>query len=173
MALFFVETRELRSFRMRSRIKELSTVLENKNTEAVFCVTNFLGPNVRKELRSQFNQDALLVTSISKNIIRFLFANNAWQDFRSLLEGQIFLLRNKNNTTSFTRKFLVTLTKDEKFTLRLFLYKHQLYRRERLKLLLTGTEQKIPASSIFFMLKEFLFRRTILSSAKRLSTNSI
>jgi len=77
MALFFVETRELRSFRMRSRIKELSTVLENKNTEAVFCVANFLGPNVRKELRSQFNQDALLVTSISKNIIRFLFANNA------------------------------------------------------------------------------------------------
>lgn len=173
MALFSVETRELRSFRIRHRIEELRSVIENEKTDGVFCVANSLYPVEREELRSHFNKHNVAVTSLSKNIIRFLFANTKWKDVRSLLEGQIFLIKNKENNSRLSRNFLATLTKDEKFTLRLFLHNHQVYRRERLKTLLVTPEQKNPTVLLLLLLKQVLVERTILLATRKVGTNSI
>jgi hypothetical protein len=73
MSVFFVETRELRSFRIKHRTEELRDIIEKKNTEGAFCVTNFLYPVEREEMRSYFNEHNLAVTALAKDIIRLLF----------------------------------------------------------------------------------------------------
>jgi hypothetical protein len=67
---------------------------------------------------------------------------------------------------------LATLTKDEKFTLRLFLHNHQVYRKERLKTLLAAPEQKNPAVLPLLLLKQVLVERTILLATRKVGTNS-
>lgn len=73
MSLFPIETRELRSFRIKYRIEELRFLMENKNTALSFCITTSLHPIQRENLRVELNKLNLSVISISKNIINFLF----------------------------------------------------------------------------------------------------
>jgi hypothetical protein len=73
MSLFPIETRELRSFRIKYRIEELRSLIDNKNTALSFCITTSLHPIQRETLRLELNKLNLGVISISKNIINFLF----------------------------------------------------------------------------------------------------
>jgi hypothetical protein len=73
MSLFPIETRELRSFRIKYRIEELRFLIENKNTALSFCITTSLSPKEREILRTDLNTLNFKVISISKNIIKFLF----------------------------------------------------------------------------------------------------
>lgn len=173
MSVFFVETRELRSFRIKHRTEELRDIIEKKNTEGAFCVTNFLYPVEREEMRSYFNEHNLAVTALAKDIIRLLFKDKKWTAIRSLLEGQIFLIQSKNKNKALTKNFLSILITHEKFTLRLFFNNQQLYRRERLNSLLSLPEQHKPGILIFALCKELMARRTFLLSATKTTYNSI
>ena len=170
MALFSVETRELRSFRLRHRIEELRSVIEDKNTDGVFCISNSLHPIEREELRGEFNTRNINVISLSKNIVRFLFIDSKWKNVRNLLEGQIFFVRDRNNKL-LTKDFLLSMTQSEKFTLRLFLHNQQLYRKENLIKLLSNVEQKKPVVGVVILLKHLLIQRNIILFTKKLTLN--
>lgn len=179
MSLFSVETRELRSFRIRYRIENLRFVVENKQTDGVFCLANSLDSVEREDLRSDLNKNNISVTSLSKNIIRFLFngldkdSKQKWKNVRNLLEGQIFLIRHKNENIRLNKNFLISLTKSDKFTLRLFLHNHQIYRKEHLTRLLTSPEQNKPAVLILFLLKQVLIQQNIYFHTRNIKLNKI
>jgi len=73
MSIFPIETRELRSFRLKYRIENLRFLIENKNSSVSFCITTSLSPKEREILRTDLNTLNFKVISISKNIIKFLF----------------------------------------------------------------------------------------------------
>lgn len=171
MALFSVETRELRSFRLRYRIEELRSAIENKNTDGVFCISNSLHPIEREELRGEFNTRNINVISLSKNIIRFLFIDSKWKNVRNLLEGQIFFVRDRNNK-QLNKDYLINITQSEKFSLRLFLHNQQLYRKENLIKLLKKSEQQKPGFAVVVLLRHFLIQRNIILLTKKLTLNA-
>ena len=136
MSIFPIETRELRSFRLKYRIENLRFLIENKNSSVSFCITTSLSPKEREILRTDLNTLNFKVISISKNIIKFLFHATTWKNIYNLLEGQIFLVINKNKDFILTKKDIFSLINLNNFSLRLFLYNNQIYRKENLKLLL-------------------------------------
>lgn len=138
MSLFPIETRELRSFRIKYRIEELRFLIENKNTALSFCITTSLHPIQRGNLRVELNKLNLSVISISKNIINFLFQSTNWKNISNLLEGELFLVINKTNNLLLTKEYIEALTNLNNFSVRLFLYNNQIYRKESLKLLLAS-----------------------------------
>ena len=77
MALFLIENRELKSFRFKHQIETLRNLIEDENELAAFCVANCVGPLERHELRNNcFSEDNLIITSLTKTMVRFLFTNN-------------------------------------------------------------------------------------------------
>lgn len=177
MSLFSVETRELRSFRIRYRIEELRSVIKNKKTDGAFCLANSLHPIEREDLRSDLNKNNISITSLSKNIIRFVFdgaekeSKQKWKNVRSLLEGQIFLIQNKDESTGFNKNFLTNLTKSDKFTLRLFLHNHQIYRKHQVARLVATPEQNKPAILVLLLLKQILIQQNIYLHTKYTKSN--
>jgi NADH-quinone oxidoreductase subunit M len=133
MVLFLIENRELKSFRFKHHIEGLRNIIEDKNALAAFCVANCVGPLERHEFRSScFSEENLIITSLTKTMVRFLFSNDKWKNMRSILEGKIYLIRN------FEKEKLNNLIINNKLTLRIFLQKQSLYRKEHLKYLLSG-----------------------------------
>lgn len=179
MSLFSVETRELRSFRIRYRIEKLRSVVENTKTDGVFCLANSLHPVEREELRLDLNTNNISVTSLSKNIIRFLFnstdkkSKQKWKNVRSLLEGQIFLIQHKDENTRLNKSFLTTLTKSDKFNLRLFLHNQQIYRKEHLMRLLPEPEQHKPSLLVLLLLNQVLLQRNLYLYTKNTKSNKL
>ena len=137
MSLFPIEMRELRIFRLKYRIEELRFLIENKNAVS-FCVTTSLHPEEREKLRVELNKLNFNVVSVSKNIIYFLFQSSGWKNVCNLLECKLFLILNKNNDLILEKKYLLALTNLNNFSMRLFLYNNQIYRKESLKILLSS-----------------------------------
>ena len=172
MSLFSIEVRELRSFRIRHRIQNLRFFIENSNINGAFCIANSLHPIEREELRSDFNKNNIVVTSLSKNIIRFLFINSKWKIVRNLLEGEIFLIRSKSNVL-LKKDYLLSLIKPGKFFLRLLIQNNELYRNQHLTLLLNKLGKNKNDFLVLFYLKQFLFEYVLFITTRRLNLNKI
>lgn len=54
------------------------------------------------------------------------------------MEGELFLVVNKTNNLLLTKEHIEALTNLNNFSVRLFLYNNQIYRKESLKLLLAS-----------------------------------
>ena len=129
MANFFIDTRELRSFRFKYHTSDLSLVLQQKTSTVGICVTNSFNPEDRQIWRENKINKELTITAIPNQIGRFLFndKDNQWTNVRNLFKGQVFLIKNKTN-----KKLTIDLLKQflsfKKFYLRLLFLNDQLYR---------------------------------------------
>ena len=99
MANFFIDTRELRSFRFKYHTSDLSLVLQQKTSTVGICVTNSFNPEDRQIWRENKINKELTITAIPNQIGRFLFndKDNQWTNVRNLFKGQVFLIKNKSN----------------------------------------------------------------------------
>ena len=171
MSLVSVNIRELRSFRIKHRIKELRTVIENKNTDGVFCTSNSFFRVEKKDLG--FNENDIIISLYSKNIIRFLFRNYNWINIRSLLEGQIFLIKHKETNKFLDKTVIINFLKSQKFLLRLYIHNQNIYRKGKLNQLSLFLDQKEASSLNYYFFKHFIFKHLLLLLLKKLNVNTI
>ena len=131
MSNFFIDTRELRSFRFKYHTGEINLILKNKTLNVGICVTNSFTPNERQDWRQNTINKELIITAIPNQIGRFLFndKDKLWSNVRNLLKGQIYLIKSKPNKVlqfEVLKQFLSL----KKFYLRLLFSKDQLYRAD-------------------------------------------
>jgi hypothetical protein len=69
-----IDTRELKSFRLLQRTKNLKSFLEKNKSFGLFMACDSLHPNDRIKIRSEISQNTQ-INYISKNSIKFLFKN--------------------------------------------------------------------------------------------------
>lgn len=158
MSSLFIDTRELRSFRIKYRIKEFQSLIEDKKFTIAFCTTNTLYPAERENLRSSLNSSKLKVIFFSKNTIKVLLKKKKWIPIFNLLEGDLYLVKHVQKNSSLTKPNILSIISLTNFTLRLFLSSQQFYRKDVLiKLLenLKSFNSNInPKTLIYFLLKK-------------------
>ena len=71
----------------------------------------------------------------------------------------------------FNKNFLTNLTKSDKFTLRLFLHNHQIYRKHHVARLVATPEQNKPAILVLLLLKQILIQQNIYLHTKYTKSN--
>ncbi len=75
MRIFKIESREIRSFRMRERILSLKSFFENGNRAACFIMSDSVQPSDRSELRDLLRGQSLTLSFLSKKIVNLLMQN--------------------------------------------------------------------------------------------------
>ena len=91
----------------------------------------------------------------------------------NLLEGQVFLILNKHNNNLLTKKNIVELINLKNFSLRLFLYNNQLYRKESLKKLLYSldTNENQVLQKFYYFLISILLNLILVLSLRKSNLN--
>jgi hypothetical protein len=91
----------------------------------------------------------------------------------NLLEGQVFLILNKHNNNLLTKKNIVELINLKNFSLRLFLYNNQLYRKESLKKLLFSldTNENQVLQKFYYFLISILLNLILVLSLRKSNLN--
>jgi len=133
MANFFLDTRELRSFRLKYHTSEISSILKTKTSNVGICVTDSFYPKDRQLWQENPLNKELIITAIPNQIGRFLFNDKEklWSNVRNLFKGQIFLLKSKSNK-KLSLEILKQFLSLNKFYLRLLFANDQLYRTNSL-----------------------------------------
>ena len=173
MSLFSIEMRELRSFRLKYRVENFRFLIENKNAPVSICITTSLNPSERENLRKEINKLDFKVISLQKKTLQFLFQSLEWKNVSNLLEGQVFLILNKHNNNLLTKKNIVELINLKNFSLRLFLYNNQLYRKESLKKLLYSldTNENQVLQKFYYFLISILLNLILVLSLRKSNLN--
>ena len=174
MSKFFLDTRELRSFRLKYHTSELNSILKSKTSTVGICVTNSFYPKDRQLWRENSLDKEVNITAIPNQVGRFLFNDKEklWHNVRNLFKGQIFLVKsntNKNLSISTLKQFLSL----KKFYLRILFSKDQLYREDAIitKSFVNLTEKTASINLIVFLkyqLTRVIFLNTVTTVVKSL-----
>jgi hypothetical protein len=129
MSTFFLDTRELRSFRLKYHTNKLSAKLKNQTCVTGICVTDAFDPIDRQNWREHPIHQELKIIAIPNQIGRFLFKDkaNLWHNVRNLFKCQLFLIESKTKQ-NLTLKTLNQFLSLKKFSLRILFAQDQLYR---------------------------------------------
>lgn len=132
MAVFHLDTRELRSFRFKYYTKELLKNLNSQNPIVTgFMTTDSFYPEHRNKWKEHNLSKTLKIVSMPSQLGRFLFkrTSSEWQNVNNLLKGPLYMLTlKKNNELNLNQinEFLSLKT----FYLRFLVVKNQLYRAD-------------------------------------------
>jgi hypothetical protein len=135
MSVFLLNTRELRSFKIRKNGLELCEAIKDKNNNIAFAVSYALYTDNRLYAKETLLKQNLKAHLMSVRIFRFLFKTKEWENIKHLLKGQIFLVR-PYNTNIFNNENLKFLLNSTQFNLRLMLSNQIFYRKNRLNILM-------------------------------------
>jgi len=135
MALFLLNTRELRSFKIRKNGLDLCEFIKDKNKSVAFGVSYSFYTDTRLSIKDTLSKQNLKAVLFSLRIFRFLFKSTEWLLIKNLLRGQIFLITSKDNNV-FVKENLKFLSTTNQFFLRLVLSNQIFYRKERLNTLI-------------------------------------
>ena len=122
-----IDNREIRSFRLRSRIKDLKNFFFKENTIGVFIFSDSLTPIDRAFLREQLLLRKMYIVFYPKTLFQFLFKDLKNKELDYILQGDVFLIRkfDNQNFKEVDLKFLLS-----NFLIR-FLYMNQsIYRSQ-------------------------------------------
>lgn len=122
-----INTREVRSFRLRFRMLDLSSFLKEKETLGLFMFCYYLQPKDRQLLAETLNQREIQVNSISKTILKFSFLSEYWKKVKNLLEGGVVLVKD-NKKKALSRENVKYMFEDKRFFFRLFFWEFRLSR---------------------------------------------
>jgi len=128
---FMLDTRELRSFKLRKNLQTINENLKNPNSVSSFFVADSLYPKERAMLTEQFLNQNLKVTLIPKKVSRTLFNIKEDSAVLNLLKGQLFLIQTTKENF-FLKDTLKTLLSSNKFFLRLVIVEKSLYRKKHI-----------------------------------------
>ena len=128
---FALDTRELRSFKLRYNLQNYNTLLNKTDTVALFFVVDSLYPEERSRLTEYFLNQKIKVSLVPKKVTRTLLAIKEEPTTLNLLKGQLFLVQiSKENF--FNSEILKNLLISNKFFLRLVIFEKKLYRKKRI-----------------------------------------
>lgn len=126
-----IDTREIRSFRMRKRALELKNFFEKKDSCGIFVMTNTLQPKEHIDLRSFFLKNNLKIINFQKKINKFLFAESKWHNIQNLLAGNVILIRDKQEKP-LEKNVLKSIATDDKFSFRFLYWNYNIYRNKKI-----------------------------------------
>jgi hypothetical protein len=158
MALFPVNTRELRSFRLLQRTGIFTERLTSENSSTLYAMCDSLHPRERIEMRGRFvHEQGLQLTFLSKNVTQNLLNRSEWKELRHLLQGHVVEINNKSGG-ELTEDQLRFIVNHVKFSPRLLLWRRQMYRAQRLRNFLADSDDrrmgpKLPASQLSQILR--------------------
>jgi hypothetical protein len=153
MALFPVNTRELRSFRLLQRTGIFTERLTTETGSTLYAMCDSLHPRERIEMRGRFvHEQGLRLAFLSKNVSQNLLSRSEMKEFRHLLQGHVVEIADKagGDLTEDQLRFILSYGK---FSPRLLIWRRQLYRAQRLRDFLEGGPErrvgpKLPAAHI-------------------------
>lgn len=90
------DNREIKSFRLRSRIKDLKSFILKKDSVGIFMFSDSLNPAERIALREQLSVRNLQVIFYTKTLFSFLLKNEKYIRLNNLLQGDVFLIKNRD-----------------------------------------------------------------------------
>ena len=128
---FNLDTRELRSFKLRYNLQFFNLGLKNPEIVSSFFVADSLYPKERAMLTEQFLKQKIKVTLLPKKINRTLFNLKDDNTVLNLLKGQIFLIQTSKENF-FVKENLKNLLFSNKFFLRLVVIEKSLYRKKHI-----------------------------------------
>jgi len=165
---FNLDTRELRSFKLRYNLQFLNNGLKNPDVVSSFFVADSLYPKERAMLTEQFLNQKIKVTLIPKKISRTLFNIKNGNAVLNLLKGQIFLIQTSKENF-FIKESLKNLLSSNKFFLRLAIIEKSLYRKKHILNLMENCIPLLDAKIILAQtcLKYSLALLNVLARIKR------
>ena len=126
-----LDTRELRSFKLRQNLQTINTNLKNPDYVSSFFIADSLYPKERALLTEQFLTQKLKVTLVPKKVSRTLFSLKEDSTVLNLLKGQLFLIQTTKENF-FLKDNLKNLLNSNKFFLRLVVIEKSLYRKKHI-----------------------------------------
>jgi hypothetical protein len=153
MALFPVNTRELRSFRLLQRTAIFTERLTSENGSTLYAMCDSLHPRERLDMRGRLvHEQRLRLAFLSKNVPQNLLKRQEWKRLRHLLQGNVVEITDQSGG-ELTEEQLRFIMSQTKFSPRLLLWRRQMYRAQRLRDFLEDVEQrrigpKLPASQL-------------------------
>jgi len=169
-ASFALDTRELRSFKLRYNLQKYNNLLNETDTVALFFVVDSLYPEERSRLTEYFLNQKIKVSLVPKKVTRTLLAIKEEPVTLNLLKGQMFLVQiSKENF--FNSEILKNLLISNKFFLRLVIFEKKLYRKKRIFDLLESSMDtfQVKVALVQFPIQFFLNFLNVLLKVKRVN----
>lgn len=137
MRLNKIETRELRSFKIRLKTLTLKSFFEEKDNWAAFMMSDNIQPENRLEIRKHFATYNLELVFLSKKTLNLWMKEPEWVNLKNLLSGnvvQIQIKKDKGNITpDVVNTILKFLIEQPYLDLRCIIWNQQIYRKEKIK----------------------------------------
>jgi len=136
MRLNKIETRELRSFKIRLKTLTLKSFFDQTDNLAVFMMSDNIQPENRLEIRKQFAKYDLELVFLSKKTLNLWMKEPEWVNLKNLLSGNVVQIQIKKDNSTITPEYLNTVVKfliqQPYLDLRCIIWNQQIYRKEKL-----------------------------------------
>ena len=167
-----IDNREIRSFRLRSRIKDLKNFFFQEKTIGIFIFSDSLTPIDRAFLREQLLLRKMHIVFYPKTLFQFLFKDLKNKELDNILQGDVFLIRKFDNK-SFEEVDLKFLLNQSNFFIR-FLYMNQsIYRSPDIKNLSILLNQKKDLTQLPMFTFNFVWQYFLLNNLQYKHSNYI
>ena len=163
---------EIRSFRLRYRVKKLISFFENKNQFGIFLFYNSVKPSERLLIKEAFKVKEFELNLISKKVSKLTLQKKDWSYVRNLFEGNILWLNVKSESDD---KFLILkqVLSNPKFTTRLVYLNENFYRVNTIQKFLDSPSQNKDQKVSVSLIRNVLFQHTLLNMSMKQTTNYI
>ncbi len=162
---------EIRSFRLRYRVKKLISFFENKNNFGIFLFYNSAKPAERLLIKESFNKiKDFELNLISKKVSKLTLQKKNWVYVKNLFEGNILWLNVKSENDD-KNLILKQVLANQKFTTRLVYLNDNFYRVNTIKKYLETPSQNKDKKMMVSLIKNVLFQHTVLNMLMKQSTN--
>ncbi len=162
---------EIRSFRLRYKVKKLISFFENKNQFGIFLFYNSVKPAERLLVKESFTKiKDFELNLISKKVSKLTLQKKDWTYVKNLFEGNILWLniKSENDDKNLVLKQVVL---NPKFTTRLVYLNDNFYRVNSIKKFLDTPSQQKDKKVTVSLIKNVLFQHTTLNMLMKQSTN--
>ncbi len=159
-------TRELRSFRLRHKTKNIYSFFKDINSFGLFFYCEALQPKDRIALREDFNKSKLQVLYLSKNISRFIWKTKKWISVKNLMQGGVVLVRDRAGL-SIKEDVIQNLLKYKFLFFRFLYWKYSFYRYEKVMYWLKKYTKREDRIKSFFLILFFVYKKVFVHFFKK------
>lgn len=149
------DNREIKSFRLRYKIKDLKSFFSKETSEGVFVFSDSLKPKDRAILREQLSLRQLQINFYSKTLFQFLLKDSKYNNLKNLLQGDVFLIK-KIDSTQLSQSDLNFILSQTNLLVRFLFLNQSVYNIEDIKKLILGLNQKKDIKEIPIMMANII-----------------
>ena len=166
------DSREIKSFRLRSRIKNLKSFFFKEDSVGIFMFSDSLNPLDRILLREQLSVRNLQVIFYSKTLFSFLLKNKKYIRLNNLLQGDVFLIRNCEGK-ELTESDIKIILNQNNFMVRFLYWKQSIYRTSKIKDFITISPESKDLKQVPILLLNTVWNNCILNTIQNKYSNYI